>query len=125
EKGRIESARLIASKMDDLTLTVPMKSNDGGQLFGSVTEQIVAENLGKAIGVEIHPQQVILGSHFKRVGEYFAAIRLHSEVEIELPVHVVAEGGADEDETGMAKVMEAAESDEDLVDEAEETPVED
>ena len=88
EKDRIEAAELISKRFEGLELNVEMKANDAGQLFGSVTETILAETLSKAIGVEIPHQQIIMGSHWKRIGEY---VRLHSEVEIEFPVHVLAE----------------------------------
>lgn len=91
EKDQIEAARIIAKRFVDLELNVEMKANDAGQLFGSVTEAILAEKLGEAVKFEIHHQQIIMGSHWKRLGEYLASCRLHSEVEIEFPVHVVAE----------------------------------
>lgn len=92
ESDRIEAARLIAGRMEGVELlTIEMKANDAGQLFGSVTEAILAEHLGGSIEVELHAQQIIMGSHWKRLGEYSAVVRLHSEVEIEFPVQVVAE----------------------------------
>jgi len=106
EKSNIDSSRLIAEKLDGVTLQVQMKANESGMLFGSVTEQIVADSLAEVLGTEIRPQQLILGSHFKRIGEYLCAVRLHSEVEVELPLVVSAE--ATEEELEEAKA--AAES---------------
>jgi large subunit ribosomal protein L9 len=91
EKGHIDSARLIAEKLKDLTLTLKMKANDAGHLFGSVTEAIVAENLSTATGMPIEPKQIILGSHYKNIGDYEATVRLHSEVEVEIALSVQAE----------------------------------
>ncbi len=95
ESDHIDAARLIAAKvaekLEGAELTVAMKANDAGQLFGSVTEAILAANLGGLIEVELHEKQIIMGSHWKRIGEYVAVVRLHSEVEVEFPVHVIAE----------------------------------
>lgn len=91
EKSNIGSARLIAEKLKGFTLTLKMKANDAGSLFGSVTEAIVAENLAQAAGVPIEPRQVILGSHYKHIGEFEATIRLHTEVEVEIVLSVQAE----------------------------------
>jgi len=108
EKGRIEAARLIAEKIDGTELEITMKANEAGQLFGSVTEAIVAEALGKEIGTELHPQQIILGTHFKRIGEYPAIVRLHSEVECDINLTVVPEETEEEREERLAR--EAAEA---------------
>ncbi|NJO67577.1 MAG: hypothetical protein HC826_01035, partial [Rhodospirillales bacterium] len=56
-----------------------------------VSEAIVAEKVGEAIKVELSPQNVILATHFKRIGDYAAIIRLHSEVEIEISLTVAPE----------------------------------
>ncbi len=107
ESNQIEAANLIAAKMVDLQLNIEMKANDAGQLFGSVTEAIVAEGLSAAIDCEIRPQMIIIGTHFKKIGEYVAALRLHSEVEVEVMLHVVPEeGGADEDELTIAELAD-------------------
>ena len=115
EADRIDAAKLIAAKMEGLEVTVEMKANDAGQLFGSVTEAILAEHLGGAIDVEIHAQQIIMGSHWKRIGEYLAVARLHSEVEVEFPVHVVAEAAKPEEGEGL----EVPEGEVEVTDEAE------
>ncbi|MFT7616998.1 MAG: large subunit ribosomal protein L9 [Planctomycetota bacterium] len=96
EADHIDAARLIAEKtkgyiQSNDNLVVKMKANDAGQLFGSVTEAILAAHLGGNISVELHEKQIIMGSHWKRVGDYLAVVRLHSEVEVEFPVQVVAE----------------------------------
>lgn len=91
EKGKIESAKLMSSKIQGVTLTLKMKANDAGHLFGSVSEAIVAEALSAQIGHTIDAQQIILGSHYKHIGDYSAIVRLHSEVEVEIDLHVQAE----------------------------------
>lgn len=109
ESGRIEAAQMLRGKCDELELEVEMKANDAGQLFGSVTEQIVATAAGAALGVEIHPQQIILGAHYKRIGDYTVVVRLHTEVEVELPLHVKAELTEEELEAiAAAKAAEEA-----------------
>ncbi|HGY91578.1 MAG TPA: 50S ribosomal protein L9 [Planctomycetes bacterium] len=108
EKSNIESSRLIAEKLNGVTLQVQMKANEAGMLFGSVTEQIVADKLAELLETEIRPQQVILGSHFKRIGEYLCAVRLHSEVEVELPLVVSAEPTEEELEEAQAAAEAAA-----------------
>lgn len=108
ESGRIESAQLLRDKSEGLELEVEMKANDAGQLFGSITEQIVATAASAALGVEIRPQQIILGAHYKRIGDYSVVIRLHSEVEVELPLHVKAELSEEEVEALAAQAAAEA-----------------
>ena len=108
ESGRIEAAQMLAGKCEGLELEVEMKANDAGQLFGSVNEKVVAEAAAAALGTEIHPQQIILGAHYKRIGDYTAIVRLHSEVEVELPLHVKAELSEEELEELAAKAAAEA-----------------
>lgn len=92
ESGRIDGARAIKERMTDLgNVVITMKANDAGQLFGSVTEAIVAEAVSEAIDVELNAQQIILATHFKRIGEYQAIVRLHSEVEGDVTIVVESE----------------------------------
>ena len=102
EADRIGAANVLKESMAELQLEITMKANEAGQLFGSVTEAIVAEALSAQMDREFRKDQVILGSHFKRVGDYIGIVRLHSEVETEIALHVVAEETEEEREERLA-----------------------
>ncbi|MEE9394676.1 MAG: 50S ribosomal protein L9 [Planctomycetota bacterium] len=110
EKDHISAAQTHADDLKELVLEITMKANEAGQLFGSITEAIVAEALTKKLGRDFNAKQVILGSHFKRVGDYVGSVRLHSEVETEFGLKVVAEETEDQREERIARAEAAAEA---------------
>ena len=110
EADRIAAARAMMEEIGEFELALEMKANEAGQLFGSVTEAIVAERLSEELSREFHKEQIILGAHFKRVGEYTAIVRLHSEVEMEIGLHVVREETEEEREERLAAEEAAREA---------------
>lgn len=60
-----------------------------GQLYGSVNAATVAEELAKK-GIEVD-RKIITMKDAKKVGEYEATVHYHKEVEVKVPVNVVAE----------------------------------
>ncbi|WP_027449650.1 50S ribosomal protein L9 [Xylanibacter brevis] len=73
----------------DVTLTIAAKVSATGQLYGSVTANMVADELQK-LGHDID-RKIITMRDIKKVGEYVALVHFHKEVIVEVPVIVVAE----------------------------------
>jgi large subunit ribosomal protein L9 len=65
-------------------------------LYGSVTSMDIAEAL-KARGYEIDRRRIRLSEAIKETGEFSVQVRLHREVNVEIPVHVTGEGGVQAD----------------------------
>ena len=61
-----------------------------GVLYGSVNAGIVAEELAKK-GIEVD-RKIITMHDIKNVGEYEATVHFFKDVEVKVPVIVVAEG---------------------------------
>jgi len=59
-------------------------------LFGSVTAQDITAALERA-GYTIDRKKVNLAEPIKALGDYKVTVRLHREVSVELPVHVIKE----------------------------------
>ena len=76
--------------MASLEVTIAQKAGENDQLFGSVTSQDIAAALEKA-GYTIDRRKVNLAEPIKSLGDYTVTVKLHREVSIELPVHVVKE----------------------------------
>lgn len=87
------SAELQAEQYKDLSLTFERKAGDEGALFGSVTSMDIAEAI-QAKGYEIDRRKLVMKDAIKQTGEYSVGWKLHREVVIQIPVTVVAEGGA-------------------------------
>ena len=80
-----------AAALEGVALTITAKVSATGQLYGSVTNMTVADELAK-LGKEVDRKIIVL-KDIKKVGEYVAVVRFHKEVSAEIPVTVVAEGG--------------------------------
>ena len=83
------------------------KVNTTGATYGSVNANIVAEELQKK-GFEID-RKIITMRDIKTVGDFEATIHFHKEVEVKLPVKVVAENAVVETPVEEAPKAEATE----------------
>lgn len=98
ENLRQQAAKLAAKKAEaekraeqlkDVEVVVTAKVAATGYLYGSVTAAIVAEELSKK-GLDID-RKIVTMKDAKKVGEYEATIHFHKEVEVKVPVKVLAE----------------------------------
>ena len=97
--------------LNDVVLTIAAKVSATGQLYGSVNAATVAEEL-KNKGIEVD-RKIITMRDIKHVGDFEATIHFHKEVEVKVPVKVVAENAAVEAPVEEApKAEEAAQTEE-------------
>ena len=89
----------------DVALTIAAKVSATGQLYGSVGANQVAEEL-KKLGHEID-RKIITMRDAKTVGDFVATVHFHKEVEIAIPVKVVAENAPAEEKKEEAAPVEA------------------
>ena len=75
--------------LKDVALVISAKVSATGVTYGSVTAATVAEEL-KAKGFDID-RKIITMHDAKKVGDYEATVHFHKEVEVKVPVKVVAE----------------------------------
>ena len=78
-----------AESLNGVELVIEAKVSATGVTYGSVNANIVAEELQKK-GLEID-RKIITMHDIKKVGNYEATIHFHKEVEVKVPVIVVAE----------------------------------
>ena len=87
----LTSAQSRAKKLEGFKLELQAKAGTEGKLFGSVGTADIAEALTKA-GIEVERSEVRLpGGPIRLVGEHHVKLHLHTDVEIDVPVHVTAE----------------------------------
>jgi len=79
-------AKLLAA----ITISIPRKAGENGQLFGSVTAGDIADAL-EAQKFSIDRRKIQLDEAIRALGDYKIAIRLQREVTAEVAVSVVAE----------------------------------
>jgi large subunit ribosomal protein L9 len=80
----------LATLMAGVEVTIAQKAGENDQLFGSVTANDVAVGLEK-LGYTIDRRKVHLEEPIKTLGDFKVAVRLHKEVSVDIPVHVVRE----------------------------------
>jgi large subunit ribosomal protein L9 len=80
----------LGKLMSSVDVTIAQKAGENDQLFGSVTAADIAVALEK-LGYTIERRKVQLEEPIKTLGDFKVAVRLHKEVSIDIPVHVVRE----------------------------------
>lgn len=87
------TAEAQSSVMKSVHLNFERKVGEHGLLYGSVTAMHIADAL-KEKGYEIDRRRVHLPEPIKETGDFTVTVRLHREVNVEIPVTVTGEGGA-------------------------------
>lgn len=90
ERGSAEGQ---AEQMRRLSLNFERRVGEHGLLYGSVTSMDIAEAL-KERGYEIDRRRINLREAIKEVGDYSVTVRLHRDVNVEIPVVVADERAA-------------------------------
>jgi large subunit ribosomal protein L9 len=86
-----KEAQVIAEKLKDVSITIGAKTSSKGKIFGSVNTIQLAEAL-KEKGFDIDRKHISIKEELiKEIGKYTAKIRLHKEVQIDIPFEIVAE----------------------------------
>lgn len=85
----LADAKELAEKLAATVITVAVKANEDGKIFGTVTTAEIAEALEKQ-GLNVD-KKVITVEAIKELGEHVAYARLHREVKAEIKLNVVAE----------------------------------
>ena len=97
-----------AAALENVALEILAKVSATGVTYGSVTAATVAEELAKK-GFDID-RKIVTMRDVKKVGDYEAVIHFHKEVEVKVPVKVIAENAPKEELAAETKkVAESAE----------------
>ena len=78
----------ISKKLRDMTLTVTAKGGGNGRLFGSVTNQEIADALAKQSGIKLDKRKIVISDPIKNVGTYTATCKLGYEITAPLTVKI-------------------------------------
>ena len=85
-----EKAEGLASRLNGMSVTIPVTTHDDDQIYGSISPSDIIEVLNQEGITEVdQPRQVILDEPIKSIGVYEVVIRLHPEVSAKIKVWVV------------------------------------
>ncbi len=95
KQSRLEDeARVIAEKLESVSITIPMRVGEEDRLFGSVTAPMIAEELA-AQGHNIDRRSIQIDEPIKTLGMFDVPVKLHKNVTTALKVFVVDEEGTE------------------------------
>lgn len=80
----------MIGKLNGQELTLTRACNDQGQLYGSVTQQDIANAL-KEVGFTVSPREVRLPTTIKRIDAFDIHIKVDSDLEADIKLWVVAD----------------------------------
>ena len=87
-KENLEAAKAFAKELENVTVTVTIKTGEGGRVFGSVSAKEIAEAAKKQLNLDIDKKKLQLETPIKSLGYTNVPLRLHPKVTAQLKVHV-------------------------------------
>lgn len=90
-RKEISDAETLASELEKQQVTITVKVDEEEKIYGSVSPQMIAENLAEQ-GFNIDKKQIHLEEHhIKQLGIYNVEVKLNHNVKAQLKVWVVKE----------------------------------
>ena len=90
EKAAKERAEAMETsrKLREMTLVVKAKGGGAGRLFGSVTNQEIADALKATTGIALDKRKIVIADQIKNVGTYTVTCKLGYEISAPLTVKI-------------------------------------
>lgn len=90
EKEAKERAEALETsrKLRGMTLVVKAKGGGAGRLFGSVTNQEIADALKASSGINLDKRKIVIADQIKNVGTYTVTCKLGYEISAPLTVKI-------------------------------------
>ncbi|MGF1483420.1 MAG: 50S ribosomal protein L9 [Opitutales bacterium] len=101
-------AEAVAERLNALSVAFPVKTGEGGKMFGSVTQLDLHRRLEEE-GFKLERKKIHLEA-IKELGRHSAEIKLHPEVTVTLSFDVVSENPIEE--TASEETEDGADSEE-------------
>lgn len=89
---KAEEAEELKEELEDTLLVITAKVGEENRIFGSVTTQQIAVELGQR-GYDIDRRNIELDEDIRMIGVYTARVKLHKSVTADLKIQVMPESG--------------------------------
>ena len=76
QEQTVADARAAAEQLDRTVLTIEQQAGDDGRLFGSVTNQDIADAIQEARGIAVDRRKIHLDEPIKHVGTYMVVVEM-------------------------------------------------
>jgi large subunit ribosomal protein L9 len=90
EAKDLEVAQKLAAEMEKVSITIPVKVGEEDKIFGTVTNQMIADSL-KEKGFDVEKRKIEITEPIKSLGIYSVSIKLHPSVSATVKTWVVRE----------------------------------
>lgn len=87
----IKKAEALKEKLTAITLVFPVKTGEGGKVFGSISSKQIAEELVKKHQVTIDKRKILDNGPFSDLGYSDIRIELHKKVIGTIKIHLKAQ----------------------------------
>jgi len=110
EDDRLASAEQMKAKLEGMIVQIDARVGDEGQLFGSVTTQMISDALREQHGIEVDKKLIDLKAAVKTAGKHEATVALHRDIKstVQLVVGDAASLAAAQEEPEAEAVVEEA-----------------
>ena len=81
-------ALALSKQLREMTLVVTAKGGGAGRLFGSVTNQEIADTLKNKAGISLDKRKIVISDPIKSVGTYTVTCKLGYEITAPLTVKI-------------------------------------
>ena len=123
EEKRVADAQATKAALEGKTVTIDVKVGEEGQLFGSVTNTMIADAVKAQLGIEIDRKR-IEHSTIKVAGAHVVVVNLYREINAKLDLLVGDASTLTREASDQETAEEAEEAAEETVEEATAKPVE-
>ncbi len=82
-------AKELSGKIDDISVTIAVKTGNNGKLFGAVTNKEISSALKEQHNLDIDKKKIVVNDSIKAIGEKTVDIKLHTKVTAKLSVKIV------------------------------------
>ena len=84
----IENAKILAQKIDGLSLVVIRGAGDSGHLYGSVSSKDISYILNSKNGIQVDSKCIRIDNPIKEIGIYDLKVVLHADVKANITINV-------------------------------------
>ncbi len=126
EEVRLTNARSLQEKLDGATIEIRVRVGEEGQLFGSITSQMIVGAVAAQVDLELDRRRIELPKPIKATGEHAVTYSVYRDIKSTINLIVIDEAAANvqaDNTTAEAEqnaaVLEAPEDSEVVVEDGE------
>jgi len=90
EANNRKNLELLAKYLDKLTLKFVLQAGEDGKLFGSVTSQMISDEIEKE-GYSVDKKEIVLEEPLKQIGNHFVYVDLGEELKPKIKIKISKE----------------------------------